>query len=45
MVLTELMELGPLDSFLRVSQAGGEAVLAAGGLGRESGQFLAVWDP
>ena len=38
MVLTELMELGPLDSFLRVSQAGGEAVLAGGGLGQESGQ-------
>lgn len=45
MVLTELMELGPLDSFLRVSQAGGEAVLERGGLGRESGQFLAVRDP
>lgn len=45
MVLTELMELGPLDSFLRVSQAGGEAVLVGGGLGRESGQFLAVRDP
>ena len=44
MVLTELMELGPLDSFLRVSQAGGEAVLVGGGLGWESGQFSAVRD-
>lgn len=39
------MELGPLDSFLRVSQAGGEAVLMVEAVGRESGQFLAVWDP
>lgn len=29
MVVTELMELGPLDSFLRVSQAGGKVWGAA----------------
>lgn len=40
MVLTELMELGPLDSFLRVSRAW--RLRGAGGLCRESGPFSAV---